>query len=250
MPESNRGQLGCQAVRFRSLATLGVLVSALTAMALPAGACSISGPTPLRSGLELGLLDREGGIYEQLAISGIPSILIREATTVSVVTRYWGRPPANVGPQYEGGEWFSWVKNPFVGDSCGGKLDDEGNILTPDGRPGTLGYGFAPPPEDTGGPLSPAEAAAQGAVPWHRSAPSLTLDNGSSTGPLSAAELEMLEFTFGPGNEVEIPTSTYFRSTIIVWYPTVLGIALIAAVVAVIGFLVHRRTSQQNSTQV
>lgn len=194
-------------------------------------------------GLEVGLLDHGGGIYEQVTINRAPSILIRDATTVSVETRYWGRPPANVGPQYEGGEWFSWVKSFNVYDSCDGLLDDEGNILTPGGRPGTLGYGFAPPPESAEGPLSPAEAAAQGTVPWHRSAPSLTLDNGSSSGPLSAAELEYLEATFGPATQVEIPASTYLRATIIVWSPTVLGIALIALVVAAIGFFVHRRVT-------
>lgn len=229
--------------------TLGVLVSLLTVMAQPARACSIAGPPPLRSGVEFGLLDREGGIYEQMTISRAPSILIRDATTVSVVTRYWGNPTGNVGLQYEGGGWFSWVKNPFVGNSCDGLVDDEGNVLTPDGRPGTLGYGFVPPPEKTEGPLLRAEAAAQGTIPWHRSAPSLTLDNGSSSGPLSAAELDLLQSTFGPATQVEIPTSTYLLATIIVWYPTVLGLALVAAVVAMIGFLVHKRVTGASSPE-
>lgn len=42
------------------------------------------------------MLQYDYGIYEQQTIASAPSILIRAGATASVVTRYWGRPPANL----------------------------------------------------------------------------------------------------------------------------------------------------------
>lgn len=231
-------------MKLRVLVTVGLVGAALTVTASAALACSLAGQPPLRMGLEQGLFDFDGGIYEQETIARAPSILIRDAATASVVTRYWGTPPPNLGTQYKGGGWLSWMPNLLSADSCEGLLDDEGNILTPDGSIGTVGYGYAPPPQNATGPLSPEEAAAQGTVPWHRSAPSLLLDNEDIVGGLSVHEMDTLEATFGPATEVDHPISAYILATVVVWWPTVIGLAVVAGVIAFTVYRIRERRSR------
>ena len=155
-----------------------------------------------------------------------PSILIVGETTASVVTRYWGEPPANVGVQYEGGGWFAFLSS-LGGDSCAGLLDSDGDILYHDGRVGTIGYGVAPPPSPEVGPGSgPEEQAAAGTVPWHRSAPSLELETGGLTGPLSANELTALGAVYGSPQTVDVSTTTRTRASIAVWRPTLFTVSI------------------------
>ena len=227
--------------------TLGSLTAVSIVLALPAQGCSIAGPPPLRVGLEEGLFDPGGGIYEQQTVAYAPPIVIRDAATASVVTRYWGRPPANLGLQFEGGRWFSWWPS-NVRSSCEGILDDDGlHLLTPDGATGTLGYGFAPPPEDTEGPLSPEEAKAQGTVPWHRDAPSLALSDRSLHGPISEAELAILEAVYGPATVVRIKPGTSWRAALRVWWPTALGLVILAVVVGAAAYGVHRSQTRDSA---
>lgn len=182
----------------RRFLTISFVLAVSAVAATPAQACTVGMPGPLTEMVESwGWPESDGGIYEQQTIAWAPPILIRDTATASVVTRFWGRPPANVGVQYEGGEWFSFLGSVFVGDSCAGIVDGDGNIVAPDGNVGTLGYGLAPPPEDNEGPLSPEESVAQGTVPTHRTAPILELENGKRTGALSATEVQTLEAAYG-----------------------------------------------------
>lgn len=244
-------QLACSSVRFRALVVLGVFVSSLTVMALPAQGCTVGGPLPLSVMLEEDMLQYDYGIYEQQTIASAPSVLIRDGATASVVTRYWGRPPATLSVQYERGKWFSWFKNTLVGgrNSCDGILDDDGNRIARDGSTGTIGYGIAPPPEDAEGPLSPEEAAAQGTVPWYRTAPFLTMEDGDKFGPLSANELAALEAAYGPATFVEIESRARFWATVTVWWPTVLGLVVVGMVVAVISYRIWFRQLRDSAEQ-
>ena len=221
--------------------TIGALVVGLSFVAaVPAEACSIAMPPPLLFVLEDGQMSPESsGIYEQETVAWAPSILIRSTATASVVTRYWGEPPANTGIQYEGGTWFPFLDR-FSGNSCAGLVDRDFNPLTPDGPVGTLGYGVSQRPAKTEGPLSPEEAAAQGSIPWHRFAPQLPLASGVDTGALSAAELARLDEVYGRPMVVEVTAFTRIQATIAVWFPI---LALIAVVFFVVRFvLLHRRT--------
>lgn len=209
----------------RRLLTISLALTALALPATPSLACSVTGPGPL-TGVAESWDSTGGGIYEQRTIAWAPPILIRDTATASVVTRFWGRPPANVGVQYEGGEWFSFVGSLFEGDSCAGTLDRDGNFLAPDGPVGTVGYGLAPPPENATGPLSPEERAAQGTVPLHRTAPFLVLENEKRTGNLSENEITVLESAFGTPTVLDISLWTRVQATAVVWAPVLLAVAL------------------------
>jgi hypothetical protein len=190
--------------------------------------------------LEEGLFGEGSGVYERETVAWAPSILIRNQATASVVTRFWGVPPANLGVQYEGGDWFSFLVF-LVGDSCAGRLDEDGNVLFPDGRVGTVGFGVAPPPPPPSSEAhpedGPEERAAVGTVPWHRSAPSLYLESGDQTGPLSPEESAALEDAYGSSHTVSVSTATRVQATIAVWWP----IALATVVVILALWFVMRR---------
>lgn len=186
--------------------------------------------------------DEISGIYEQQNVSWAPSILVRGNATASVVSRYWGEPPANTGVQYEGGDWFPFLDR-LGGSSCAGLIDRKGNVLTPDGPVGTLGYGVVYRPHSVKAPVSPEEAADRGTVVWHRSAPELPLANGGNTGDLSAAEVDLLEDTFGSPVLVDITTMTRLRATLLVWWP----VALFGILVFVVGRSIWRRVRRRRS---
>lgn len=191
--------------------------------ALPVGACTISGQNSLLNGLDQGDWI---GVYEQETIARAPSVLIRGAASASVVIRYWGEPPANLGLQLEGGGPFPFLG--FLGgDSCNGLLDSKGNILYNDGRIGTVGYGaaYAPAPE-VGPNNSPEEQASAGTVPWHRSAPSLILETGGVAGPLSDNELAALEAAYGAPHAVEVSPDMRIQARVAAWAPTVIALVL------------------------
>ena len=213
---------------FHKSVSLITAVSVLAVLGvLPALACSITGQPSLLYGLEEGLWAEGSGVYEQETVAWAPSILIVSETTASVVTRYWGEPPANVGVQYEGGNWFAFLGS-FGGDSCDGLLDNDGNILYHDGRVGTIGYGIAPPPAPEVGPGSgPEEQAAAGTVPWHRSAPSLELESGGLAGSLSAEELAALEAVYGSPQEVDVSTMTRVQASIAVWRTSLFTVVIV-----------------------
>ena len=108
-----------------------------------------TGPPPLLVVLSDEWPKENAGIYEETTIAWAPPILIREVATASVVTRYWGTPPASVGIQYEGGEWLE-----FANLDCSPASD---------GFVGTTGFGMAPLPEDSAKPDdSPEERVAEG----------------------------------------------------------------------------------------
>jgi len=214
-------------VGLRRFVSLITVVSVLAVLGvIPALGCSITGQPALLYGLKEGLWAEGSGVYEQETVAWAPSILIVGETTASVVTRYWGEPPANVGVQYEGGGWFAFLSS-LGGDSCAGLLDSDGDILYHDGRVGTIGYGVAPPPSPEVGPGSgPEEQAAAGTVPWHRSAPSLELEPGGLTGPLSANELTALGAVYGSPQTVDVSTTTRTRASIAVWRPTLFTVSI------------------------
>lgn len=150
--------------------------------------------------------------------------------------------------QYEGGEWFSFLDSLFVSDSCAGILDGDGNLMAPDGQVGTVGYGLAPPPENTEGPLSPEESAAQGTVPFHRTAPIMELENGARTGALSETEIQTLESAYGPPTVLDIPFWTRLRANIVVWAPIVIAVG-VAVVFVGGGLRIVRRREARNGIQ-
>lgn len=233
----------------RRLLVTSFLLAVLAFVATPAQACTVGMPGPLAVVVEeWGWPEKDGGIYEQETIARAPSILIRDSATASVVTRLWGRPPANVGVQYEGGEWFSFVKSFFSGNSCDGILDDQGNLIASDGQVGTVGYG--PPPVDNEGPLSPEEAAAQGTVPFYRTAPILGLENGTLTGELSPGEIATLKAAYGPATVLEIPFSTRVQATIVVWWPTVLAFAVAVVVIGGAIYIIRARRKSRRMRSV
>lgn len=232
-------------VRGRRFLTISFVLAVLAILPTPALACTVGMPGPLTEVVESWAgPEADGGIYEQKTIAWAPPIIIRDTATASVVTRFWGRPPANVGVQYEGGEWFSFVDSLFVGDSCAGILDGDGNLIAPDGQVGTVGYGMAPPPEHNEGPLSPEESAAQGTVPFHRTAPILELENGTRTGALSETEIQTLEAAYGPAAVLGIPFWTRVQATIVVWAPVLLAIGVAVVVVGFVLRLLWRRKAR------
>lgn len=229
----------------RRFLTVLFLLAVLVGVATSAQACTVGMPGSLTEVVkEGGWPEANGGIYEQETIAWAPPILIRDTATASVVTRFWGRPPANVGVQYEGGEWFSFLNSLFGIDSCDGILDEDGNLVAPNGQVGTVGYGMAPPPENTEGPLSPEEAAAQGTIPFHRSAPLLELENGSRTGKLSPSEIAALEGAYGSATVLEIPFWTRAQATFVVWWPSLLAVALVVGGVI---YTVRKRKGRSRS---
>ena len=242
------------AVLTRRLLTVSFLLAVLAVAAPPAQACTVGMPGRLVDVVgEWGWSQEDGGIYEQETIAWAPPILIRDTATASVVTRFWGRPPANVGVQYEGGEWLSVVSSYVSPSSCEGILDQHGNLVAPDVGVGRAGYGMAPPPENNDGPLSPEETAAQGTVPFHRTAPILVLENGTSTGALSANEVEILEAAYGPATVLEIPFASRAQATFVVWWPALLAFALAAVATRGVMYIIRTHRSREataSSSQV
>lgn len=115
---------------------------------------------------------------------------------------------------------------------------------------GTVGYGVAPPPLDSSEPLSPEEAAAQGTVNWHRSAPWLTLADGDAVGPLSTEEVAALEATFGTAKTVDVSATARVRVTIVVWYPVLLVVALVLLTARLLARRLHVRRGDLVSSAV
>lgn len=155
--------------------------------------------------------------------------------------------PDDVGVQYEGDEWFSFLDSLFGVDSCG-ILDEDGNLVAPDGQVGTVGYGMAPPPENSEGSLSPEEAAAQGTVAFYRTAPFLELETGTRTGTLSGTEIAALQAAYGgPTTVLEIHFWTRVQATFVVWWPTLLAIGLVVGGVI---YTVRKRKGRSRSESI
>jgi hypothetical protein len=231
----------------RLIVTFALCLGGLGALASPALGCSIAGA---QIPLEIHIADAssgtiQGGVFEQETIAWAPSILIRNAASASVVTRVWGQPPANTGIQFDGGYWLPFLRQ--WGDSCKGVVDPNGHVILDRGRTGSLGYGYAPPPESGGEHLSPDEIEAQGTRPKHREAPTLLLEGGITSGPLSDAEEASLEAVYGPSDELPISTMTRVEATIGVWLPIVASIALLTVAVFLLAARVKRRLNRKRA---
>lgn len=227
---------------FRSLVVVSLALLAMLP-AVSAQACSIAGQSRLQDLLDLDI-GRIAGVYEQETVAWAPSILIRGESTASVVTRYWGQPPANVGLQYEG-EWLPWIWG--MSQSCAGLVDSDFNVIYSDGRVGTVGYGLAPLPSTGVGPSdSPEEQAATEVAPWHRSAPAVILENGQVTGSLSDSEAEALSAAFGEPTVLDIGNTTRIQATIRVWAPVATVAGVIALVVFVLWHIQRRRNASDD----
>ncbi len=201
------------------IGSLGLVIGAVGVA--PADACSRAAP-PLIGEFVPGrpLPDSESpdsvivGVYEQQHIAGSPGLIVISPRTVSIVTRYWGTPPANVGLQLHGAGL-----GVLGASSCGNQA----------GEVGLIGYNWVDQNDldqfpDTGRPLPSIDIrqSVDGFLP-------------TTTGLLTAEQEAELTVAFGEPVVLDISRSDRIVGFLMVWQ---YHLALIAGVLL---FIVIRR---------
>lgn len=195
--------------------SLGIGVAVALVAASPAVACSQSVPPSID---ELASGSFEGtpvaGVYEQHHIDSAPHLGVRAERTVSVVTRYWGTPPANTGRVIHGNDTV------LAMSSCGNESGHEGMV----------GYGWV----------------AEGSTSEYRGLPWVNLggpDTWQTAGTLTVEQEQMLEAAFGPPVILEVSAATRAGALVQLWWAPVLVVGTLGAIAAVISMILRRRWS-------
>ncbi len=190
------------------LIAAAVVSAVLVTVGSAAYACSVRRP-PNIADLEPGVPvpDRNPdiavvGVYEYEYIARSPQLLISGPRSVSIVTRYWGEPPAHIGLDISGDGAGRWSTT-----SCG----DTTNPV------GTIAYWYS-------------DEKSVDRPDWGRSW--LTLE-GTESG-IDTAQEAMLEDHFGPPVVLGTTSSDRAGAVFILWKWHLLAIVLAAGVWAVI----------------
>jgi len=183
--------------RAQSMLFVVMLAPLLLVAGAPAcSACSVQLPPSLDEIVETRTAYETSvtGVFEVEHIAYAPNIGVRTARSVSVVTRYWGEPPPNLGRVSHGEFWFGG------GSSCGNGNRDLGEII----------YSWTDGTEENRGQFS-----------------GISTYRGSARSKLSPDQEARLTAVFG--EPVELSPSAFTRSVAwaqIWWLPTLLGMAI------------------------
>lgn len=158
------------------------------------------------------------GVYQLETLALVPDMGLRKGAAATVVARYWGEPPRELGIQVDGGEWFLGL---LWHTDCG-----------PDPLPpaGESGYGF-----QIEGDSGRFVAVQMVDGPWY--AP------GTMHGELNAEQVAALDQRYGPHRVLEISAADSFRGLVAVWWPNALLLAGVAGGV----YLLVRRYKRRRS---
>ena len=191
----------------------------LASLALPtaAEACSLA-PPPNLAELASGVLGgREvTGVYEQWHLAEAPNLVLRDARTISVVTRYWGSLPAATGPVMHGDQ------NLFSQSTCGNMA----------GSGGMVGYGLTLGGESPGGR----------GLPWVEIG-----DVGSfeTTGSLTPEQESELSELFGPPVVVPVGLATRMSAVVMLWWQPVVVLSALGGLMLAVRQLLKRFSHEQ-----
>jgi hypothetical protein len=164
--------------------------------------------------------DDKTGAFEQRTIAYAPADPLTDGRSASLVVRYWGEPPAELGLAFHRGREFPPLR--LMGGSCGWWRDPVGALRY--GGPESLGH-------------------------WGRTALFL-MDKPLGQG-LNDDEVAMLEAHFGPTVVVEARTSDIARGVAGVWLPKLgLTAILLAVVVLPFGYRRGRRLKAEDELEV
>lgn len=180
---------------------LTLVLSLITAVAItsaaPAFACSVAAPPVLEDVLvSQTALDRPvTGLFEVKHIARVPGFGLRDARSVSVVTRYWGEKPPNTGRVSHGSSWM------LSSDSCGNGDEARGTVL----------YSWTDGSVENRGQFSALDASTRGE-------------------PLTAGQEAEIEAVFGPAVELDVSAATRAAAWAqILWLPAALVTGVILA---------------------
>lgn len=165
------------------------------------------------------LTDGSTGVFEQQTIVYAPADPLSNGRSASVVVRYWGEPPAQLGAVIHRGREFPL--NEILGGTCGLWRDPVGSLR----------YGRVD----------------AGADATYRSAGHPLVDGAGA--PLMPGEyLARLEAQFGPPVEVEVKTSDVAQGVVGVWLPKLGTASLLMLLVAVSYVFMRRRRLMAEQT--
>ncbi|MEN8237891.1 MAG: hypothetical protein ABFR53_01690 [Actinomycetota bacterium] len=207
------------------------LVALAFAIAAPAWSCS-SIPPPHIDDIAPGEPIPEltgstaAGVYEQEHIAGSPGLVFISPRTVSVVTRYWGTPPAHLGPQMHG-EGLGI----FGVSSCGNQA----------GTVGLIGYNWVDRHDlDIGrDPHRP--------LPSIDIRPSLDGFTETTTGVLTEAQEADLTRRFGEPKVVLISAKHRFLANLMAWQYHIIALGFVAGLLAIFVFRMQTRRPAANA---
>lgn len=187
----------------RRLLLVALVASGLLWLPTAAMACSQA-----RATVEWLMWDGKTGAFEQQTIAYAPADPLTDGRSASLVVRYWGEPPADIGLAFHGGHEFPPLR--LMGSTCGWWRDPVG------------AFKYAGP---------------DGVADWGRSAAFLTeppLGRG-----LTDDEVARLEAHFGPAVAVEVNTYDIARGVAGVWLPKI-GLQAILVALVVLPFAYRR----------
>lgn len=164
------------------------------------------------------------GVYEQEHITGSPGLVFISPRTVSVVTRYWGTPPASLGPQTHG-EGLG-----ILGSSgCGNQA----------GTAGLVGYNWVD------------QVYLDNAPDAHRPLPSIDIrpfhDGYTETteGVLTAQQEADLTERFGKPTTIAVSSSDRLKATLMAWQYHIIALVSVAGIATVL--VLRRRRDRSNA---
>lgn len=178
----------------RLLVVAAAFAVLITTSALPAAACSVAAPPVLEEVLDTRTVYERPvtGVFEVEHIARVPGFGIRDARSVSVVTRYWGERPPTTGRIQHGSFWLG------SSDTCG-----NGDVST-----GTVLYSWTDGSVENRGQFSAIDVP-----PWGE--------------PVTADQQAALAAAFG--DPIDLPVSPATRAAAwaqILWFPALLVVAL------------------------
>ncbi len=179
---------------FATFSVTGLVLAIVLGMPHPAAACSTDRPPTLDEILvEQEVRDRQvTGVFEVEHIAFAPTFFVRTSRSVSVVTRYWGEPPPDLGRVTHGEYWLGG------GSSCGNGNGDLGDVI----------YSWSDGVAENRGQFS-----------------GINVPRESGTSKLSAQQEAALVAAFGPA--VDVGPSLLTSATAwaqIWWLPALLGL--------------------------
>lgn len=160
--------------------------------------------------------DAVTGVYQVETVAIAPNMGLREGAAATVVTRYWGLPPTNLGIQVDGGQWLMGIL--FTTDCDPGPVPP----------PGESGYGFSlngDPSRYVSVQMAEGPAYAQGTM----------------HGDLTAEQVAALDERFGPHEVVPVSAVDRAAGLAAVWWPNLLLVVLLAGIVYLIVRRIQRR---------
>lgn len=220
-----RGSAYRQGVRWMNPLLLGLSVGLLLVLAapVPASACSMEAPPhievvapgePVRDYSDDVFL----GVYEFEFVAHSPGLIVVGPRSATVVTRYWGVPPSDFGPQRVGSDL--------------GVLGGDGNCGQHLGGTGEVGYWYV----DSRNVDHPNQSRA-----------SLTV--AGVDGSLTPEQEAMLEERFGPSVVVGVSVADRSVGFLMAWQWQLVALGVVAGVIAGIVLFRRRRSRVSNAPE-